>query len=61
MAERLIKEGSLPLSNIAYYLGYADQSSFNHAFERWHGIAPSRWRMGNHERRGDRDLPHPVR
>lgn len=43
MAERLLKEGNLPLGNVAGFLGYAEQSAFNHAFERWHGTAPSRW------------------
>ena len=41
--ERLMREGKLPLSNIASYLGYAEQSAFNHAFERWHGQSPSKW------------------
>jgi AraC-like DNA-binding protein len=43
MAERLLREGNLPLSNIANFLGYSEQSAFNHAFERWHGVSPSRW------------------
>lgn len=43
MAERLLRDGNLPLSNIASYLGYAEQSAFNHAFERWHGQSPSKW------------------
>ncbi|MGV8995982.1 MAG: AraC family transcriptional regulator ligand-binding domain-containing protein [Parvibaculaceae bacterium] len=43
MAERLLNEGKLPLVNIAFLLGYAEQSAFNHAFERWYGVAPSKW------------------
>ncbi|HVP85934.1 MAG TPA: AraC family transcriptional regulator ligand-binding domain-containing protein [Rhizomicrobium sp.] len=43
MAERLLRDGNLPLSNIASYLGYAEQSAFNHAFGRWHGQSPSKW------------------
>lgn len=43
MAERLLNEGNLPLVNIAFFLGYAEQSAFNHAFERWYGVAPSKW------------------
>lgn len=43
MAERLLQEGRLPLTNIAYELGYAEHSAFIHAFTRWHGVAPSRW------------------
>jgi AraC-like DNA-binding protein len=44
MAERLLKDGNLPLSHVASYLGYAEQSAFNHAFERWHGVSPTRWK-----------------
>ncbi|MES1990489.1 MAG: AraC family transcriptional regulator ligand-binding domain-containing protein [Pseudomonadota bacterium] len=43
MAKRLLNEGNLPFVNIAFVLGYAEQSAFNHAFERWYGIAPSKW------------------
>lgn len=43
MAERLLRDGNLPLSNVASFLGYAEQSAFNHAFERWHGVSPTRW------------------
>jgi AraC-like DNA-binding protein len=32
------------MGNLAYMLGYADQSAFNHAFRRWHGTTPRRWR-----------------
>jgi len=45
MAEQLLREGNLPLTHIALCLGYAEQSAFNHAFERWHGVAPSRWQV----------------
>lgn len=44
MAERLLKDGNLPLAHVASYLGYAEQSAFNHAFERWHGVSPTRWK-----------------
>lgn len=43
MAERLLREGALSLSSVAGSLGYAEQSAFNHAFERWHGVSPTRW------------------
>lgn len=43
MAERLLQEGRLPLTNIAYELGYAEHSAFIHAFTRWHGMAPTQW------------------
>jgi AraC-like DNA-binding protein len=28
------------LNNVAFLLGYADQSAFNHAFKRWTGVTP---------------------
>ena len=43
LAERLLRQGNLPIVNIAFYLGYSNQSAFNHAFKRWHGVAPTRW------------------
>ena len=43
MAERLLRQGELTLTHVALCLGYAEQSAFNHAFERWHGVPPSRW------------------
>ena len=46
IAEQLITQVDLPLVQVAHYLGYADQSAFNHAFERWYGISPTRWRSG---------------
>ena len=36
---------NLPMGNLAYLLGYADQSAFNHAFRRWHGMTPRQWRQ----------------
>ena len=35
----------LRLSDIAYMLGYADLSAFNHAFNRWTGTSPSDFRQ----------------
>jgi AraC-like DNA-binding protein len=43
MAEKLLREGNLPLVNVAMHLGFAEQSAFNHAFTAWHGVPPSRW------------------
>jgi len=43
MADRLLREGNLPLVKVANYLGYSEQSSFNHAFERWYGKSPLAW------------------
>jgi AraC-like DNA-binding protein len=44
MAEQYIEEGSYSLSQIAFLLGFSDQSNFSRAFKRWTGITPSEYR-----------------
>ena len=43
-AERFLRNLSLPLAEIAFMLGYAEQSSFQHAFQRWTGLTPGEYR-----------------
>ncbi|MBO9446279.1 AraC family transcriptional regulator [Ruegeria sp. R14_0] len=43
LAQTFITNG-MPLSEIAYSLGYADQPAFSTAFKRWTGQAPSAFR-----------------
>jgi len=40
LAERYLRETGLPISTIAWLLGYEEVSSFTHAFKRWTGKAP---------------------
>ncbi len=42
-AMRQIERGRRSMTEIAYDLGYNEQSSFNRAFKRWTGTTPSRW------------------
>jgi AraC-like DNA-binding protein len=40
LAKRYLLEGDLPISQIAWLLGYREVSAFTHAFKRWTGTAP---------------------
>jgi AraC-like DNA-binding protein len=40
LARRYLREGDLPISQIAWLLGYREVSAFTHAFKRWTGTAP---------------------
>ena len=39
-----LRDRALRMSQVARLLGYAEQSSFSHAFRRWYGLTPSAWR-----------------
>jgi AraC-like DNA-binding protein len=43
-ARHLLEAGDAPITEIAFALGYPDQSGFTRAFARWSGMAPSEWR-----------------
>ena len=43
-ADALLADGSFPVSEIAYRLGYSDPANFVRAFRRWHGRTPSEHR-----------------
>lgn len=52
LAEDYVLEGKHSLSQIAYLLGFSDQSNFSRAFKRWSGATPSEFRtdrMGRSE------------
>ena len=44
LATAYLEDDRLSLAEIAFLLGYADQSAFNHAFRRWTGDSPLRFR-----------------
>lgn len=44
-AIRMIGEGELSLTSIAYELGFLDPSSFTRAFRRWTGMSPTSFRQ----------------
>jgi AraC-like DNA-binding protein len=44
LARRYLKERDLPITEIAWLLGYREISSFTHAFKRWAGMTPRDFR-----------------
>jgi AraC-like DNA-binding protein len=44
IAEELLSDPFHSISDVASFLGYADLSSFNHAFQRWTGKSPRGFR-----------------
>ena len=46
MATGYLADPELSLAQIAYLLGYAEQSAFTSAFRRWTGRSPRRFRVG---------------
>jgi AraC-like DNA-binding protein len=45
-AEAYVREPELPLTEVAYLLGFSEASAFSRAFQRWYGVPPSRYRGG---------------
>lgn len=56
LAESYLADGQLKLAEVALLLGFADQTTFTHAFTRWTGLPPARWRA----RRPGHGEPAPV-
>ena len=46
LAKRYLHDETLPVSEIAWLLGYREVSSLTHAFQRWTGTTPRRFRSG---------------
>lgn len=46
LATSYLADPDLSLSQIAYLLGYSEQSAFTNAFRRWTGRSPRRFRVG---------------
>jgi AraC-like DNA-binding protein len=44
LAEGYLADPRVSIAEVAFMLGFSDQSSFNRAFRRWTGEAPGRWR-----------------
>ena len=48
LADYLLPQRHLPLSDIALQLGYSELSAFSRAFQRWYGVSPRKWRQSLH-------------
>lgn len=46
MAQTHLADRSLTVMEVAFMLGYADESAFHRAHKRWHGQSPGEWRGG---------------
>jgi AraC-like DNA-binding protein len=51
LAQGYVRDGRLPLSEVALLVGFSETSAFNRAFKRWTGSPPSAWRS-QHGARG---------
>lgn len=47
LADLYMSDQTLSLSDIAFLLGYSEQSAFSRAFKHWNGITPSAYRKQN--------------
>jgi AraC-like DNA-binding protein len=46
LATDYLRQANLSLVDIAFLLGYQEQSAFTHAFKEWAGVNPGAWREG---------------
>jgi len=44
LAKQYLRNGDLPISQVAWLLGYREISAFTHAFKRWTGMSPRQLR-----------------
>lgn len=48
-AQRLLRDSTMPLKEIAQRLGYTNQSNYIRAFKHWTGVSPSEFRRLHYE------------
>ena len=46
LAKRFLRQPDTTLCDVAFLLGFSEQSAFNHAFRRWTGQTPRQYREG---------------
>jgi AraC-like DNA-binding protein len=60
LARSYLKAGDLPISQIAWLLGYREVSAFTHAFKRWTGMTPRQSRVQGNAESSDRIAESPF-
>lgn len=50
LAKEYLADARTSIPEVAFLLGFSEQSSFHRAFQRWTGEAPGRWRRRPHSR-----------
>jgi AraC-like DNA-binding protein len=50
-ADELLRDRAIPLSQVAFLLGFSDQAAFSRAFRRWFEQSPSEYRIATSPRR----------
>lgn len=55
LARHYLRDRELPVTEIAWLLGYREIGSFTHAFRRWTGVSPSQFRSLERDRGSDDD------
>ncbi|MNT89834.1 HTH-type transcriptional regulator VirS [compost metagenome] len=60
MACHYLQDSTIKISQLADLLGYADQSAFSRAFQRWHGLSPREWRKRLVDKPGNPQKRHPL-
>jgi AraC-like DNA-binding protein len=48
IALEYLKQGTMTMCELAFLLGFSEQSAFNHAFKRWTGMAPGAYLARSH-------------
>ena len=46
LARQYMQNSRLPVTEVAYLLGFSELSNFSRAFKRWQGVSPSVYRQG---------------
>ena len=54
LAKHYLRDGDLPISQVAWLLGYQEVSAFTHAFKRWTGMTPRQLRTNGDRVAADR-------